>query len=129
MNRLDGVYNKADLVRARAACGRFIQRRPDTLGRYALGASGGRAFSKHCPPENYVIGTLSDSLEHMAGWVLRWLSAVRTRLPLTSCWNLLSCAISSRCCNEQAHGVDASARVSGRSGRSCRAGGQIGGAV
>jgi hypothetical protein len=31
---------------------------------------------------------------------------------LTSCWNLLSSAISSRCCSEQAHGVHASARVS-----------------
>jgi hypothetical protein len=38
------------------------------------------AFSKHYPPENYVIGALSDSLKLMAGWVLRWLSAVRTRL-------------------------------------------------
>jgi hypothetical protein len=38
------------------------------------------AFSKHYPPENYVIGALSDSLQLMAGWVLRWLSAVRTRL-------------------------------------------------
>jgi hypothetical protein len=37
-------------------------------------------FSKHYPPENYVIGALSDSLKLMAGWVLRWLSAVRTRL-------------------------------------------------
>jgi hypothetical protein len=37
------------------------------------------AFSKHYPPENYVIGALSDSLKPMAGWVLRWLSAVRTR--------------------------------------------------
>jgi len=36
----------------------------------------------------------------------------------------LSCAISSRCCSEQAHGVHASARVSGCSGCSCRAGGQ-----
>jgi hypothetical protein len=34
------TINKADLVRARAARGRFIQRRPDTLGRYALGAPG-----------------------------------------------------------------------------------------
>jgi hypothetical protein len=38
------------------------------------------AYSKHYPPENYVIGALSDSLKLMAGWVLRWLSAVRTRL-------------------------------------------------
>ena len=38
------------------------------------------AFSKHYPPENYVIGALSDNLELMAGWGLRWLSAVRTRL-------------------------------------------------
>ena len=48
---------------------------------------------------------------------------------LTSCWNLLSCAISSRCCSEQAHGVHASARVSDCSGCCCRAGGQIGSAV
>jgi hypothetical protein len=48
---------------------------------------------------------------------------------LTCCWNLLSCTISSRCCNEQAHGVHASARVSGCSGCSSRAGGQIGSAV
>src|SRR5215468_9232612 len=38
------------------------------------------AYSKHYPPENYVIRALSDSLKLMAGWVLRWLSAVRTRL-------------------------------------------------
>jgi hypothetical protein len=38
------------------------------------------AFSKHYPPENYVIWAISDSLKLMAGWVLRWLSAVRTRL-------------------------------------------------
>jgi hypothetical protein len=37
-------------------------------------------FSKHYPPENYVIGALSDSLKLMVGWVLRWLSAVRTRI-------------------------------------------------
>ena len=40
----------------------------------------GCAFSKHYPLGNYVIGALSDSLELMAGWVFRWLSAVRTRL-------------------------------------------------
>jgi len=44
-----------------------------------LKASFACAFSKHYPPGNYVIGALSDSLELMAGWVLRWLSAVRTR--------------------------------------------------
>jgi hypothetical protein len=38
------------------------------------------AFSKHYSPENYVIGAISDSQKLMAGWVLRWLSAVRTRL-------------------------------------------------
>jgi hypothetical protein len=38
------------------------------------------AYSKHYPPENYVTGALSDSLKLMAGWVLGWLSAVRTRL-------------------------------------------------
>jgi hypothetical protein len=38
------------------------------------------ASSKHYPPENYVIGPISDSLELMAGWVLQWLSAVRMRL-------------------------------------------------
>ena len=38
------------------------------------------AFPKHYPPENYVIEALSDSLELMAGSVLRWLSAMRTRL-------------------------------------------------
>ena len=38
------------------------------------------AFSNHYPPENYVIWAISDSLKLMAGWVLRWLSAVRTRL-------------------------------------------------
>jgi hypothetical protein len=42
---------------------------------------------------------------------------------VTCCWNLLPCPISSRCCREQAHGVHASARVSGCSGCSCRAGG------
>jgi hypothetical protein len=47
---------------------------------------------------------------------------------LTSCWNLLSCAISSRCYSEQAHGVHASARASGCSGCFYRAGGQIGSA-
>ena len=48
---------------------------------------------------------------------------------LTSCWNLLPCAISLRCCSAQARGVHASARVSGYSGCSYRAGGQIGSAV
>jgi hypothetical protein len=43
-------------------------------------AKGTCAFSKHYPPENYVIGALSDSLDLMAGWVLRWLSGVRTWL-------------------------------------------------
>jgi hypothetical protein len=38
------------------------------------------AFSKHHPPGNYVIEAISDSLKPMAGWVLRWLSTVRTRL-------------------------------------------------
>jgi hypothetical protein len=38
------------------------------------------AFSKHHPPENYIIGALSDSLDLMAGSVLRWLSGVRMRL-------------------------------------------------
>jgi hypothetical protein len=38
------------------------------------------AFSKHYPPENYVIGAISDSPKLMAGWVLQWLSTVRTRL-------------------------------------------------
>ena len=42
--------------------------------------SGDCAFSKHYPPENYVIGALSDTLKLMAGWVLGWLSAVRARL-------------------------------------------------
>jgi hypothetical protein len=37
-------------------------------------------FLKHYPPEDCVIGALSDSLKLMAGWVLRWLSAVPTRL-------------------------------------------------
>jgi hypothetical protein len=32
------------------------------------------------PPENYVIGAISHSLKFMTGWVLRWLSIVRTRL-------------------------------------------------
>jgi len=31
-------------------------------------------------PENYVIEAISDSLQPMAGWILRWLSALRTRL-------------------------------------------------
>jgi hypothetical protein len=60
-------------------------------------------------------------------WLLRWLSTVRTRVrqrALISCRNLLSCAISSLWCSEQAHGVHASARVSGCSGCSYRAGGQ-----
>jgi len=48
---------------------------------------------------------------------------------LTSCWNLLSCVLSSQCCSEQARGDHVSARVSGCSGCSCRAGGQIGSAV
>ena len=38
------------------------------------------AFSKHYPPENYVIRALSDSLKPKAEWVLLWLSALRTRL-------------------------------------------------
>jgi hypothetical protein len=37
------------------------------------------AFSKHYPPENYVIGHCRKP-RAMTGWVLRWLSAVRTRL-------------------------------------------------
>jgi len=41
---------------------------------------GACAYSKHYPPKNWFIGALSDSLKLMAGWVLRWLSAVRTRL-------------------------------------------------
>jgi hypothetical protein len=44
------------------------------------GGSGGCAFSKHYPPENCVIGALSDSLKLTVGWVLRWFSAVRTQL-------------------------------------------------
>ena len=48
--------------------------------RYGDGFDGRCAFSKHRPPENYVIGALSDNLKLMAGWVVRWLSAARTRL-------------------------------------------------
>src|SRR5262249_62189507 len=48
---------------------------------------------------------------------------------VTCCWNLLSCAISLRCCSEQERDVHASARVSGCFGCSCRAGGPIGNAV
>jgi hypothetical protein len=33
----------------------------------------------NAPPENYVIGGLSDSLNLMEGWVLRWLRAARLR--------------------------------------------------
>jgi CoA-transferase family III len=40
----------------------------------------GCPFSKRYPPQNYVIRALSDSLKAMTGWVLRWLSAVRTQL-------------------------------------------------
>jgi hypothetical protein len=39
----------------------------------------GCAFSKRYPPANFAVRTLSDSLKAMTGWVLRWLSAVRTR--------------------------------------------------
>jgi hypothetical protein len=35
--------------------------------------------SKRYPPENFAVRALSDSLKAMMGWVLRWLSAVRTR--------------------------------------------------
>jgi hypothetical protein len=85
------------------------------------------AFSKHYAPENYVIGAISDSLKLMAGWSFDgFLQSGRgSGSALTSCWNLLSCAISSRCCSEQAHGVHASARASGCSGCSYRAGGQM----
>jgi len=53
----------------------------DGRARQAIGPSrqDSCAFSKHYPPENYVIGAISDSLKLMAGWVLRWLFAVRTR--------------------------------------------------
>src|ERR1700757_2746807 len=44
------------------------------------GGSGGCAFSKHYPPENCVLGALSDSLKLTVGCVLRWFSAVRTQL-------------------------------------------------
>ena len=71
-----------------------------------------------------IIGTL----KLMVGWVLRWLSAVRARLR-QGLDLLLPCAISSWCCSEQAHGVHASARVSGCAGFSYRAGGQIGSAI
>jgi Homeodomain-like domain len=37
------------------------------------------AFSKRYPLENFAVRALSDSLMAMMGWVLRWLSAVRTR--------------------------------------------------
>jgi Homeodomain-like domain len=37
------------------------------------------AFSKRYPPQNYVIRALSDCLKPMTGWVLQWLSALRTR--------------------------------------------------
>jgi hypothetical protein len=37
------------------------------------------ASSKRYPPENFAVRALSDSLKAMMGWVLRWLSAVRTR--------------------------------------------------
>ena len=48
---------------------------------------------------------------------------------VTSCWNLLSCAISLRCCSEQERNVHASAEVSGCFGCFSRAGGPIGNAV
>jgi hypothetical protein len=89
------------------------------------------AFSKHYPPENYVIGALSDSLKLMAGWVLRWLSAVRTRLRqrLDLLLEFIALRHQLAVLQRQAHGVHASARVSGYSGCSYRAGGQIGSAV
>jgi hypothetical protein len=47
----------------------------------AFARSGMTAHSqKHDPPENYVIGALSESVKLMAGLVLQWFSAVRTRL-------------------------------------------------
>jgi putative transposase len=39
-----------------------------------------RAFSKHYLHDNCVIRAISGSLKLMAGWVLGWLSTVRTRL-------------------------------------------------
>jgi hypothetical protein len=89
------------------------------------------AFSKHYPPENHVIEALSDSLSSWRdGFFDGFLQCGRgSASVLTSCWNLLPCAISSLCCSEQARGVHASARVSGCSGCSYRVGGQIGSAV
>ena len=60
------------------------------------------AFSKRYPPENYVIGALSDSLKLMAdGSFNGFLQCGRGSVSaLTSCWNLLSCIISLRCCYE-----------------------------
>jgi hypothetical protein len=49
-------------------------------GQASCRRTGGCAFSKHYPPENYVTGGLSDSLNLMERWVLRWLRAVRARL-------------------------------------------------
>jgi hypothetical protein len=70
------------------------------------------AFSKHCPPANYVIGEIIGSRKAHGGMgpSMAFCSAdAGSASVLTSCWNLLSCAISARCCSEQAHGVHASA--------------------
>jgi hypothetical protein len=83
------------------------------------------AFSKHYPAENYVIGALSDSLDLMVRWVLRWLSGVRTRLRKRRDLLVEFIVLHS----DQAHGGHVSARVSDCSGCCCRTGGQIGSAV
>jgi hypothetical protein len=55
--------------------GTVVHDRFDTIFQLPVGVEVGPYH-----PENYVIGAISDSLTVMAGWVLRRLSAVRTRL-------------------------------------------------
>jgi hypothetical protein len=108
-------------------------RRPAVLGKASRGQAGtiGKAPPVHSQNIIRLITCrwgIIDTLKLMVGWVLRWLSAVRARLR-QGLDLLLPCAISSWCCNEQAHGVHASARVSGCAGFSYRAGGQIGSVI
>jgi hypothetical protein len=75
------IHDRAVGIWAGAAPGRRgIHRIPRPQRRRPWPHSRRCAFSKHYPPGNYVLGALSDSLNLMAGWVLRWLSGVRTRL-------------------------------------------------